>query len=52
MSYIICYIDMNSNTVWESIYGEDAMQVRVSELMDKFECDSGEIMVFDIDSQL
>lgn len=49
--YVIC-ADINGKHVWEFVYGDDDMQVRVNVLMEEFKCDSGEIMVFDIDSQL
>ena len=50
--YVICYTDANGEDVWEVVYGEDAMQIRVSELFDELLCNDEDIMVFDIDSQL
>ena len=50
--YIVCYVDTNSNTVWESVYGEDAMQIRVSELIDEFQFGYNGILVFDCNDQL
>lgn len=47
MEYVVCY-----NGVYKTVYGEDAMQILVSELMEQLNCDADEIMVFDVDSQL
>lgn len=50
--YVICYENANGKNVWEIVDGEDAMQIRVSELVDKLLCDDEDILVFDIDSRL
>ena len=49
--FIICYVDKNQNAVWEIISGEDAMQIRVSELCDNG-LDSEDIMVFDMEDEI
>lgn len=52
MEFIICYIDLNGNNVYEEILGEDAMQVRVGEIADEeLHCDTDDIMVFDKSTQ-
>ena len=50
--YVICYSDVNGEDVWEIVSGEDAMQIRVDELVNYLSCDVDDIMVFDMDSQL
>lgn len=49
--YVICYEDFDGSK-WETISGEDAMQVRVNELTRSLDCDPEDIMVFEIGSQL
>lgn len=46
MEFILCYIDKNGNQVWESILGEDAMQVEVGDLMEELNCAAEDIMAF------
>lgn len=48
--YVICYED--ERPVWELVSGEDAMQLRVSELIAQCVCDEDDIMVFNMDDQL
>lgn len=47
MEFILCYEDKTGQNVWESVLGEDAMQVRVGDLMDELNCEAEDIMVFD-----
>lgn len=47
MEFILCYTDKELNDVWESVLGEDAMQLRVWELAEKLGCDTDDIMCFD-----
>lgn len=49
--YIICYELQGENT-WEMVSGEDAMQIRVDELMKKLDCEAQDIMVFDKTTEL
>ena len=49
--YIICY-ELYGENVWEMVSGEDAMQIRVSELIDNLLLYEDEVMVFEMDSQL
>lgn len=51
-TYVICYFDMNGNTVWESIYGSDATDERVYNLAMELNCDPLDILVFDYDTEL
>lgn len=51
MKFILCYTDNENNNVWESIIGEDAMMIRVDELMDELHCDAADILVFDQNTQ-
>ena len=44
-------VDKNGNDVWESILGEDAMNVRVGELVEEFNCEDEDIMVFDRETE-
>lgn len=46
-SYILCY-----DGAWESVIGEDAMQIRVDELAKELDCDPEDILVFHTDSKL
>lgn len=48
---IICYELQGENT-WEMVSGEDAMQIRVDELMKKLDCEAQDIMVFDKTTEL
>lgn len=49
--YILCYCRDGKN-VWEGAYGEDAMQIRVSELTKELSISPEDIIVFLVDSQL
>lgn len=51
MEFILCYTDENGNDVWESILGEDAMNVRVGELVEELGCEDEDIMVFDRETE-
>lgn len=50
--YYILYQDENGKNTWELVSGEDAMQVRVSELASEFGLADDDIVVFDADDQL
>lgn len=52
MEFILCYTNKKSEDVWELIYGEDAMQLRVGELMEELRCDAEDIMCFDKSTEL
>lgn len=47
MEFILCYTNKESEDVWELVYGEDAMQIRVTELVEELGCNEDEIMCFD-----
>lgn len=49
--FVICY-ELNGQNVWEMISGEDAMQIRIDELMKDLNCEAEDIMVFDKDDEL
>lgn len=49
--YIICY-ELNGNNIWEIVSGEDAMNIRVDELMDELDCEAEDIVVFDKETEL
>ena len=49
--YIICY-ELNGENTWEMVSGEDAMQIRVNELMEELDCEAEDIMVFDKETEL
>lgn len=48
--YVICYELYGENT-WELVSVEDAMQIRVNELLTEFDFDVEEIMVFDKETE-
>lgn len=50
--YYILYENENGENTWELVSGEDAMQFRVSELMDSLGIAGDEIVVFESNSQL
>ena len=53
--YIICYgkiVEKEYIQLWERVNGEDAMQIRVSELLEDLECVDEEIHIFEEKSQL
>ena len=52
MEFILCYTNKKSEDIWELIYGEDAMQLRVGELMEELGCDTEDIMCFDKSTEL
>ena len=50
--YVLCFYDsLKKANTWELISGEDAMQIRVSELCDNG-LDSEDIMVFNADDEI
>lgn len=49
--YIICY-ELDGENVLEMVSGEDAMQIRVNELMEELACEAEDIMVFDKETEL
>ena len=49
--YIICY-EIDGENIWEIVSGEDAMQIRVDELMEELNCEAEDIMVFDKEMEL
>lgn len=49
--FIICY-ELGEENIWEMVSGEDAMQVRVCELMEELDCEAEDIMVFDKEMEL
>lgn len=50
--YYLLYIDHNDDQVWETVNGEDAMHQRVYELMNAYDYEEDEIIVFNADDQL
>lgn len=50
MRFILCYI-LGKEQVWEEIIGEDAMNVRLSEICEEIDLTDDDIMVFDKDQQ-
>lgn len=50
--YYLLYEAADGSKVWELVSGEDAMDIRVSELMDELGCFEDDIVVFHEDSQL
>ena len=51
VTYILCY-EENAKQVWEEILGEDAMEIRVGELMEELNLDADDIQVFAKNTQL
>ena len=51
MEFILCYTDKNGKDIWESVLGEDAMNVRVGELVEELGCEDKDIMVFDRETE-
>ena len=51
MEFILCYTDKEGKDIWESILGEDAMNVRVGELVEELNCEDEDIMVFDRETE-
>lgn len=49
--YIICY-ELGGENIWEMVSGEDAMQIRVDELMEELGIFSVDIMVFNKEMEL
>ena len=49
--YYILYEKNNAN-VWETVSGEDAMQLRVDELAKELNVDADEIIVFSADDEI
>lgn len=50
MRFILCYT-FKKEQVWEEIIGEDAMNVRLSEIFGETGLTEDDIMVFDKESQ-
>lgn len=50
MRFILCYI-LEKKQVLEEIIGEDAMNIRVSEICEETDLTDDDIMVFDEDQQ-
>lgn len=50
--YYLLYENENGKNTWELISGEDAMQVRVNELMNTLGLENDDIVVFSADDQL
>lgn len=46
--YYLLYCHPEEGNRWETIYGKDAMQERVSELVNEFGLDPEHILVFDV----
>lgn len=51
MEFILCYTNEHGQDVFESVFGEDAMQVRVCDLAEELGCHTDDIMVFDKETQ-
>lgn len=52
MMFYLLYENTSGENTWEIVYGEDAMQIRVSELMNLYNLTEDEIIVFDSNDQL
>ena len=52
ISFILCYTDDKNNPIWEEVIGEDAMQVRVGEIMDEFHLAAEDVKCFSKLSEL
>ena len=50
--YYLLYENENGEQIWELVAGEDAMQLRVNELMDILNCNDDDIIVFNGDDEL
>lgn len=50
--YVICYMLANGENTWEIVSGEDAMQIRINELMEELNCEAEDVMVFDKETEL
>jgi len=42
----------NGENTWEIVSGEDAMQIRINELMEELNCEAEDVMVFDKETEL
>lgn len=49
--YYILYEDATGKNTWELVSGEDAMQIRVDELIDELHCEADDIVVFPFEAQ-
>ena len=49
--YYILY-EINNKKTWELVSGEDAMQIRIDELVNKLGIDADDIVVFDSEDEL
>ena len=50
--YYILYEDATGKYTWEFVSGEDAMHLRVHELINELHCEADDIIVFPEDAQL
>lgn len=50
--YMICYVHPYRTDTWEIVSGEDAMNLRVEELMMELGISDEDIMVFDMDDEI
>lgn len=50
--FVICYTDLDGQDVWETVYGRDAMDIRIDELISVLGCESEDIMVFNRKDEL
>lgn len=50
--YVICYETPHGTPAWETIFGEEDMQIRVDKLTKELDCDPEDILVFHTDSKL
>lgn len=51
MDFMLCYTNKNNQNEWEIINGEDAMHIRVDELVNELGCDEDDIIVFSMDDE-
>lgn len=50
--YFICYEHPDYGSVYETIYGEDTMQIRVHNLMNELDLEDDDIHVFNADDEV
>lgn len=50
--YYILYRDSQNRNTWEFVSDEDAMQIRVDELIKGLHCEADDIVVFPFKAQL
>lgn len=55
MEFVLCYEKLNESgfyeNTWETIIGEDAMNIRLTELEDELEINPDDVMVFNRDTE-